>query len=56
MVMSMFMLPKFKKYAYPIGLIEDEKVLETLPKKEKFITLITLDNLKIIAIEFKEAL
>jgi len=56
MVMSMFMLPKFKKYAYPIGLIEDEKVLETLPKKEKFITLITLDNLKITAIEFKEAL
>jgi hypothetical protein len=56
MVMSMFMLPKFKKYTYPIGLIEDEKVLETLPKKEKFITLITLDNLKITAIEFKEAL
>jgi len=56
MVMSMFMLPKFKKYTYPIGLIEDEKVLETLPKKEKFITLITLDNLKITAIEFKEIL
>ncbi len=56
MVMSMFMLPKFKKYAYPIGLIEDETILKTLPKKEKFITLMTLDNLKITAIEFKEAL
>jgi hypothetical protein len=56
MVMSMFMLPKFKKYTYPIGLIEDETILKTLPKKEKFITLITLDNLKITAIEFIEAL
>ena len=56
MVMCMFMLPKFKKYAYPIGLIEDETILKTFPKKEKFITLMTLDNLKITAIEFKEAL
>ena len=56
MVMSMFMLPKFKKYTYPIGLIEDEKVLTQFPKKENFITFITLVNLKIISVEFKEAL
>jgi len=56
MVMSMFMLPKFKKYPYTIGLIDDEKVLEYFPKKENFITLITLENFKIISVEFKEAL
>jgi len=56
MVMSMFMLPKFKKYPYAIGLIDDEKVLEHFPKKENFITLITLENFKVTSIEFKEAL
>jgi len=56
MVMSMFMLPKFKKYAYPIGLIEDEKLLAPFPKKEKFITFMTLENFKVTSIEFKEIL
>lgn len=56
MVMSMFMLPKFKKYPYSVGMLEDEKVVEQFPKKDKFITLLSLENFKIIAIEFKEAL
>ena len=56
MVMSMFMLPKFKKYPYPIGLVEDEKLLALFPKKENFITFITIENFKIISVEFKEAL
>lgn len=56
MVMSMFMLPKFKKYSYAIGLVDDEKMVASFPKKEGHITLITLDNLKITSIVFKEAL
>lgn len=56
MVMSMFMLPKFKKYAYAIGLLENEKDVAYFPKKENHMTIITLDNLNITAIEFKEKL
>jgi len=56
MVMSMFMLPKFKKYPYSIGLIEDEKLLAPFPKKENFITFMTLENFKVTSIEFKEIL
>lgn len=56
MVMSMFMLPKFKKYSYTIGLVENDKDIAYFPKKENFITVITLDNLNITSIVFKEAL
>lgn len=56
MVMSMFMLPKFKNYSYPVGLIEEKEALAYFPKKEGNITLITLDNLKVTAITFKESL
>lgn len=56
MVMSMFMLPKFKNYTYPVGLIEEKEALAYFPKKEGNITLITLDNLKVTAITFKEGL
>jgi len=56
MVMSMFMLPKFKKYSYTVGLIENEKDVDYFPKKENFITVITLDNLNVTSIVFKEAL
>lgn len=56
MVMSMFMLPKFKNYSYPVGLIEEKEALAYFPKKEGNITLITLDNLKVTAISFKESL
>lgn len=56
MVMSMFMLPKFKKYSYTVGLIENKKDLAYFPKKENLITVITLDNLNVTSIVFKEAL
>lgn len=55
-VMSMFMMPKFKEYPYTIGIIEDEKILSLLPKEEGKITILTLDNLTITNIVFKEAL
>ncbi|ARU49948.1 hypothetical protein FA592_06335 [Sulfurospirillum diekertiae] len=56
MVMSMFMLPKFKKYSYAIGLLENEKDVAYFPKKEDQITIITLNNLNVTAIDFKDKL
>jgi len=55
-VMSMFMMPKFKKYTYVIGLLENEKDVAYFPKKEDRMTVITLDNLNVTAIDFKEKL
>ncbi len=55
-VMSMFMMPKFKKYSYSIGLLENEKDLSYFPKKEDRLTVITLDNLNVTAITFQEKL
>lgn len=56
MVMSMFMMPKFKKYNYAIGLLENEKDASYFPKKEDRMTVITLDNLNVTAISFQEKL
>jgi len=56
MVMSMFMMPKFKKYSYSIGLLENEKDVAYFPKKEDRMTVITLENLSVKAVEFKEKL
>ncbi|WP_333804882.1 hypothetical protein [Sulfurospirillum sp.] len=56
MVMSMFMMPKFKKYTYSIGLLENEKDVAYFPKKEDRMTVITLDNLSVTAISFQEKL
>ncbi|MBE0495706.1 MAG: hypothetical protein IBX45_04800 [Campylobacterales bacterium] len=53
-IMSLFMLPKFKKYTYSIGLIEDEKDVTYFPKKENHLTVITLENLNVTAVDFKE--
>jgi len=56
MVMSMFMMPKFKKYTYSIGLLDNEKDVAYFPKKEDRITVISLENLNVTAIDFKEKL
>ncbi|AOO66560.1 hypothetical protein [Sulfurospirillum halorespirans] len=56
LVMSMFMMPKFKKYPYAIGLLENEKDVAYFPKKEDRLTVITLDNLNVTTIDFKEKL
>lgn len=56
MVMSMFMMPKFKKYTYSIGLLENEKDVAYFPKKEDRMTVITLDNLNVTTISFQEKL
>lgn len=55
-IMSMFMMPKFKKYPYAIGLLENEKDVAYFPKKEDLMTVITLDNLSVTAIDYKEKL
>ena len=56
LVMSMFMMPKFKKYTYGIGIINNEKDAAYFPKKEDRLTVISLDNLSVTAIDFKEKL
>ena len=56
LVMSMFMMPKFKKYPYAIGLLENEKDVAYFPKKEDRLTVISLDNLNVTTIDFKEKL
>ena len=54
MVMSMFMIPKFKKYPYAIGLLEDEKEVALFPSQEGKFTVIRVENLTIKAISFKD--
>ena len=56
MIMSMFMLPKFKKYDYSIGLIEDEKEAGLFPQKENHLTVISLENHIVTHISFKQTL
>ncbi len=55
-IMSMFMMPKFKKYGYSVGLVEDKQTAQTLPKQNDKLTVLSLDNLRIMQIDFKEAL
>jgi len=56
MVMSIFMMPKFKKYPYSIGLLEKEKDVAVFPKKEERMTVLSLDKFKITNVSFKESL
>jgi hypothetical protein len=51
-VLSWFMMPKFKKYDYSMGLVKDENKLNNIPRENKKITVITLENKKITNIEF----
>lgn len=51
-VMSFFMMPKFKKYNYTMGLIADEKKAEYFPQQEDKITVIKLNNFKVEKIDF----
>ena len=56
LVMSMFMLPKFKKYSYAVGLLEKEQDVAYFPKKENSLTIVSLNNFTVASIEFKEKL
>jgi hypothetical protein len=56
-VTNMFMVPKFKKYNYSIGLIRDEKIANSFPKKdEESITIIELDKNKVSSIKYERSL
>ena len=55
-IMSMFMMPKFKKYGYSVGIVEDKQTAQTLPKQNDKLTVLSLDNLRITQIDFKESL
>jgi hypothetical protein len=56
MIMNLFMLPKFKKYPYKIGILEEDKDIVYFPKEKEKMTVIDLDNLHVKAINFTENL
>lgn len=56
LITSLFMTPKFKKYTYRLGMIQEDALADTLPKKKNYITLITLDQMKVTAIDYVEKL
>ena len=55
-VTNMFMVPKFKKYSYSMGLIRDEDIAKQFPTQEEMITIFDVDNSVIKNIEFKKSL
>ena len=55
-VTSLFMVPKFKKYSYKMGLIKDEDVAATFPKQQEMLTIISLKDSVVTKIEFKKQL
>lgn len=56
-VTNLFMVPKFKKYSYSMGLIRDEELAESFPKQnEETITIIELNENKVSSIKYKKSL
>ncbi len=51
-VVNTFMLPKFKKYTYPIGLLREDSQREILPILDSKISFVTLENMVIQKIEY----
>ena len=50
-LINWFALPKMKKFNFKIALIYQENVADVIPRKEDKVTLIKLDEQKIISIE-----
>jgi len=50
-LIRLFALPKMKKFNFKIALIYQENVADVLPRKEDKVTLIKLDEQKIVSIE-----
>jgi hypothetical protein len=55
-VTSLFMIPKFKKYPFSMGIITDEDLAATFPKQEGMITVLHLKNAKVNKIEYIKSL
>lgn len=55
-VMSMFMMPSFKKYDFEMGLVRDKAVANSLPREGGKLTIIELDNLEVASISFSQNL
>lgn len=56
-VTNLFMIPKFKKYPYSMGLIRESEVAEKFPKQnEEILTIITLDNSIVSSITYEKSL
>ena len=56
LVMSLFMKPALQKNNFRVGLIEDEKIAEILPKVEGKTTVIHLEKMYIKSIKFIDKL
>jgi len=56
LVMSMFMLPRFQKYNFEMGLIKDKIFADSLPRQGSNLTIIELDNLEVTSIDFSKNL
>ena len=56
LVMFLFMKPALKKNNFSVGLIEDEEIVEILPKIEGKTTVIRLEKMHIKSIKFIDSL
>ncbi len=56
LAMSLFMKPALKKNNFRVGLIEDEEIVELLPKIEGKTTVIRLEKMHIKSIKFVDSL
>jgi len=56
LVMSMFMMPSFRKYDFEMGLIKDKIFADSLPRQGSNLTIIELDNLEVTSIDFSKNL
>ena len=56
LAMSLFMKPALQKNNFSVGLIEDEEIVNILPKAEGKTTVISLDKMHIKSIKFMDSL
>ena len=53
-LVSMFAIPKMKKFKFKVALIYEESVADTVPREDDKVTLIRLNEQKIVSIKFIE--
>ena len=53
-LVGLFALPKMKKFNFKVGLIYEDNVADPIPREEDKVTIIKLNNQKILSIEFVE--
>ena len=53
-LVGLFALPKMKKFNFKVALIYEDNVADPIPREEDKVTVIKLNNQKILSIEFVE--